>query len=102
MSLGKPAAYWIDLFEKEGIPCKVNRVDEALESNRQKPTTWSSRWTILRRVISACPVFLSVFKNTGGRAVLPPLLGADTQEVLKRLLGKSDEDIEKLRASDVV
>ena len=29
----KPAAYWIHLFEKEGIPCsKVNRVDEALDS----------------------------------------------------------------------
>ena len=29
--------YWIDLFQREGIPCsKINSVDEALESEQAK------------------------------------------------------------------
>ena len=100
----KPAGYWIDLFEKEGIPCsRVNRVDEALESEQAKandmvlemdhPTSGNIR-------VPGIPYQFS--KTPAGVQSPPPLLGADTQEVLKRLLGKSDEDIEKLRASDVV
>ena len=100
----KPAAYWIDLFEKEGIPCsKVNRVDEALESEQAKandmvldmdhPTAGKIRVPGIPYQFSKTPV---------GVQSPPPQLGEDTHAVLKGFLGKSDEDIEKLRASGVV
>ena len=100
----KPASYWIDLFEKEGIPCsKVNRVDEALESEQAKandmvldmdhPTAGKIR-------VPGIPYQFS--KTPAGVQSPPPQLGADTEDVLKRFLGKSDEDIEKLRAAGVV
>ena len=81
----------------------MNRVDEALESEQAKandmvlemdhPTSGNIR-------VPGIPYQFS--KTPAGVQFQPPLLGADTQEVLKRLLGKSDEDIEKLRASNVV
>ena len=32
----------------------------------------------------------------------PPLLGADTERILRTILGKSDAEVEKLRTSGVI
>jgi len=98
------SGYWIDLFEKEGIPCsKLNQVDEALESDQAKandmvlemehPTAGKIR-------VPGIPYQFS--KTPAAAQSAPPLLGADTVEVLKSLLGKSDEDIDNLRSSEVI
>ncbi len=98
------ASYWIELFEKEGIPCsKVNKVGEALESEQAKANDMVIEMDHPTAGKIRVPGIPYQFSKTPAAAQSPPpLLGADTEDVLKCLLGKSDHEIKGLRSSEVI
>lgn len=98
------ASYWISLFEIEGIPCsKLNRVDEALESDQSKANDMVIEMEHPQVGNIRVPGIPYQFSRTP--AVVqsaPPLLGADTERILRTILGKSDAELEILRTSGVI
>ena len=95
---------WLKLLEEHGVPCApVYEVSEAL-SNPQ----------VLHRemVIEVDHPTIGKLKQLGTPMKFsetkcqirypPPLLGQHTEEILKELLGYSDEEIEKLRLEGVI
>jgi len=98
------AKNWIDQFVKAGIPCSmVYPVDEALESEQAK----ANNMVVEVEHPTAGPVrMLGIpyhFSDTPeGIQSPPPVLGADTDDVLKTMVGLNDNDIEELRSGDVI
>jgi succinate--hydroxymethylglutarate CoA-transferase len=101
---GDKAKSWIDQFVAKGIPCSmVYPVDEALESEQAKandmvvevehPTVGPIRMLGIPYHFSDTPE---------GIQSPPPVLGADTDDVLKDLVDLNDDEIATLRSSDVI
>ena len=102
--LTKSVKTWLDLFEDHGIPCsKINSVSEALESTQAKvnkmvlaqdhPTVGKFRTLGIPYSFSQTPAKMSL---------APPLLGADTDDILTKIIGLETKEIEKLRNDGVL
>ena len=102
--LTKSVKNWLVLFEAQGIPCsKINSVSEALESTQAKvnkmvlaqdhPTVGKFRTLGIPYSFSQTPAKISV---------APPLLGADTDDILTKIIGLETKEIEKLRNDGVL
>lgn len=100
----KSAAEWIGLFEAEGIPCSVvNPVGDALESEQTRangmieeiehPTAGLVRMLGIPYRFSGTPARVSA---------PPPILGADTEAVLRELAGVGDDDLAALEKDGVI
>jgi crotonobetainyl-CoA:carnitine CoA-transferase CaiB-like acyl-CoA transferase len=100
----KTTAEWLSEFDAIGLPCgPLNDIPHAAEQAQVKaremlvdvehPSGVSLR-------IANSPLRLG--RTPGGIKGPPPVLGADTDDVLRRLIGLSDEDIGRLRADEVV
>lgn len=93
---------WIACFGSE-VPCApVNTVAEALRephvaAREMVVSMPHPTWGELKEV--ACPIKLTGYRKEHTAA---PPLGADTDDVLRTLLGCSDSDIEALRADGVI
>ncbi len=98
------AKSWIDQFSAKGIPCSmVYPVDEALESEQAKannmvvevehPTVGPIRMLGIPYHFSDTPE---------GIQSPPPVLGADTDDVLKDLVDLDDAELATLRAASVI
>tara|TARA_B100000315_G_scaffold123899_1_gene113900 strand:- start:6557 stop:7765 length:1209 start_codon:yes stop_codon:yes gene_type:complete len=100
----KSADEWIKLFEADGIPCsKINAVDEALESAQSQAhdmVVERDHPTIGTLKMLGVPYTFSETPARAGQA--PPLLGADTDNVLTELLGIDQAEIESLRSQGIV
>jgi succinate---hydroxymethylglutarate CoA-transferase len=100
----KPCEDWIRIFEENGIPCsKINTVDEALQSEQAKAHEMVvdvNHPTIGALKMLGVPY---TFSNTPAKAgQAPPLLGADTDIVLKDVLDFTTEAIEALKTNKII
>ena len=100
----KSADEWIKSFEADGIPCsKINAADEAIECAQAQahdmvveldhPTIGSLRMLGVPYTFSETPA-------KAGQA--PPLLGADTEDVLSELLNIDAEKLAELRIKNII
>ena len=95
---------WLVLFESNGIPCsKINTVSEALESKQAKVNEMvveQDHPTVGKFRTLGIPYS---FSDTPAEIVLPPpLLGADTDDVLMQIVGLEPEKIRKLRDDGII
>lgn len=95
---------WLDLFERNNIPCsKINSVSEALESEQAKANEMvleQSHPTAGRLKTLGIPF---KFSKTPAKITLhPPLLGADTDDILREIVGLEPTKIAKLRKDNII
>jgi crotonobetainyl-CoA:carnitine CoA-transferase CaiB-like acyl-CoA transferase len=95
---------WIDKLEAVGVPCgPINDIGEVFENPQVQargiavdmPHPTAGTVTLVRS-----PMKLSA--TPAGAATAPPLLGQHTDEVLRAVLGRSDDEIAALRERGVV
>ncbi len=99
----KPSAYWIESFEKAGIPCgPVYNVQEMFADPQVKHLGMAT--PVSSPVLGSTNLVASPLNFSGldrGIRAPTPDAGTHTQEVL-RWIGYSDEETRKLRAAGVV
>ena len=95
---------WIAQLEAVGVPCgPINDIGEVFENPQVKarevaidmPHPSAGKVTLVRS-----PMKLSATPASSDKP--PPLLGQHTDEVLREVLGRSDDDIAALRAKGVL
>ncbi|WP_306392098.1 CaiB/BaiF CoA transferase family protein [Telluria beijingensis] len=95
---------WIALLEEKGVPCgPINDVGEVFANEQVQaramaidlPHPSAGQVKLVRN-----PIRMSATPATSGMA--PPLLGQHTHEVLRDVLGRSEEEIAALRDQGVV
>ncbi len=97
--------WWMQALEKRGVPCgPVNNLDQVFADPqvqaRGMVTTMPHALSPAPVDLIANPVRFSETPVTYRRA--PPVLGADTAEILAHEAGLSDEEISQLRQQGVV
>jgi formyl-CoA transferase len=100
----RTTAQWIALLEPLGVPCgPINRLDQVFADPQvvhrglkvEVPHPVTGRLPLVANPIK--------FSRTPIRyETPPPLLGQHTDEVLRGLLGKSDEEIAQMRANGTI
>jgi crotonobetainyl-CoA:carnitine CoA-transferase CaiB-like acyl-CoA transferase len=100
----RPRAEWIALLEAVGVPCgPINDLDEVFANEQVRargmeialPHPTAGQVRLVRS-----PMRMSATPATSAKA--PPLLGEHTDDVLREVLGKTDEEIAALRKGGVV
>lgn len=95
---------WIALLEEKGVPCgPINDVGEVFANEQvvaremaiDLPHPSAGQVKLVRN-----PIRMSATPATSGMA--PPLLGQHTTEVLREVLGRSEEEIATLRERGIV
>ncbi len=99
----KPRSYWIELFEKHGVPvAPVYEVDEVFKDPHvvQRKLVIEPPHPLLEKIPQlAYPVWVNNERYTS--MLPPPLKGEHTVKILEEL-GYSRENIEKLRREGIV
>jgi formyl-CoA transferase len=102
--LARTTVEWIALLEPLGVPCgPINRLDQVFADPQVAHR--GLRIEIAHPVAGRLPLVANPikFSRTPIRyEVPPPLLGQHTDEVLRELLGKSEEQIGELRAGGAI
>jgi len=95
---------WLNLLEPEGIPCGgINSIDEALSDPQvihRQMRTQALHSSLGEINLLGSPLKLSETPGEVRRA--PPVLGEDTDQVLREVLGYEDSAISALQADGVV
>jgi len=95
---------WLELLEAAGVPNgPVNDVAQVFEEPQVKAR--AVRIDLEHPVAGRLPSVASPMRFSGSPLeydLAPPTLGQHTEEVLTRLLGKSEADVARLRAAGVV
>ena len=95
---------WLNLLEPEGIPCgRINSIDETLNDPQvihRQMRTQALHSSIGEINLLGSPLKLSETPGEVRRA--PPVLGEDTDQVLREVLGYEDSAIRGLHADGVV
>src|SRR5690606_33888256 len=95
---------WIALLEEKGVPCgPINDVDEVFANEQvvaremaiDLPHPSAGQVRLVRN-----PIRMSATPATSGMA--PHLLGQHTSEVLREVLGRSEDEIAALRDRGIV
>ena len=97
-------AEWIETLEAANVPCgPINNMKEVFEDPQVKHR--ELRVEIPNALGGVTPVVRSPLRLSETPVeykIAPPLLGQHTEEVLKDVLGKSAEDVRRLRAKNIV
>lgn len=100
----RPSTVWIEMLEAAGVPCgPINTLDQVFDNPqiRYRGMVAAVDHPLAGSVdLVANPIRFSETPISYDRA--PPLLGADTDAVLARLLGLDEATISGLRAKGVV
>ena len=100
----QPREFWIDKLEAVGVPCgPINNLDDVYKNPQ----------VLARELVMEVPhptagkvkLVRSPMKMSGSptdNAVAPPLLGQHTTDILRGLLGRSDDEIAALHAKGVL
>lgn len=95
---------WIESLQKIAVPCgPINNIDEVFDDPqvRHRGMKIELEHPLSGKVPGvANPIKFSTTKIEYKKA--PPMLGEDTEEVLKKVLGKQDAEIEALRSTKVI
>ena len=95
---------WLNLLEPEGIPCgRINSIDETLNDPQvihRQMRTQALHSSLGEINLLDSPLKLSETPGEVRRA--PPVLGEDTDQVLREVLGYEDSAISALQADGVV
>jgi len=95
---------WVDVLEAAGVPNgPINNVAQVFEEPQVKAR--NVRQELDHPLAGKVPTVASPMRFSGTPLefkLAPPLLGQHTDEVLKGLLGKSDEEISSLRVEGIV
>jgi crotonobetainyl-CoA:carnitine CoA-transferase CaiB-like acyl-CoA transferase len=100
----KTCKQWLEIFSKESIPAApINTIDEVFADPQvlhRQMLVEINHPTIGKLKMTGLPVKYSDTKPSIRFA--PPLLGQHTGEILKDLLGYTDEQIKQLREENVI
>ena len=103
-TIQETSAYWIGLLEARAVPCgPINRVDEVFEDPHviargvKRQTTHGAAAPL---TVVANPIRIAGEDTTSSKA--PPLLGEDTDAVLKSVLGLDADRIATLRKGGAI
>ena len=100
----RTSAYWIELLESRAVPCgPINRIDQVFEdpqvvSRGMKRILTEGQSQPLPVV--ANPVKMAGHETTAAKA--PPLLGEDTEGVMRSVLGLDEEEIAALKRARTI
>ena len=105
VTAGRPARHWVEAFETAGVACgPINTIDQVFEEPQAKARALvveQRRQDLAGPVRSvASPIRLS--KTPAGYRSPPPALGADTEAVLRGMLGLPADEIAALKRSGVL
>lgn len=102
--IGQSVAYWLDLFDRHGIPAgPILSIDQVLSHPQLIARNMVQEVEHAKIGKMKClgnPIKLS--DTPGCPDMAPPLLGQHTAEILKKYLGYSDIQIERLREEKVI
>jgi len=102
--LKKTTAEWVDLLEAAGVPNgPINNLAQVFEEPQVKAR--GIRVELEHGAGAKLPMVASPMRFSGTPVEYrraPPLLGEHTEEVLSVMLGKSKEDLARLRATGVI
>src|SRR5678816_1761797 len=102
--LKKTTAEWVDLLEAAGVPNgPINNLAQVFEEPQVKAR--GIRIELEHGAGAKLPMVASPMRFSGTPVEYrraPPLLGEHTEEVLSVMLGKSKEDLARLRATGVI
>ena len=100
----KPAAEWIELLEKAGVPCgPINDMAQVFDNPQIRHR--KLRIELDHAVCGPVPLVDTPIRYVGEArepALAPPALGQHTDEILGGLLGMAADDIARLREAGVV
>jgi len=102
--LKKSISNWVVLFEANDVPCsKINSIGEVLEGDQTKANKMVMEQihpTVGKLRTLGIPYS---FNMTPAKITLqPPLLGADTNEILADIVGLTKSEISKLRKEGII
>lgn len=99
--LTKPRDHWMALFAKAKVPCgPTNRVDQVTKDEELLKRGLFYR--MQEQDIPQVGLGIHIDGAESGYERVPPDLGADTDDVLQRMLGLSPQQIAKLREEGVL
>ncbi|MCT4656611.1 MAG: CoA transferase [Cohaesibacter sp.] len=100
----KSLDYWMEELGKAGVPCgPINSIDRVFEEPQVKHRGMAIEIEAKDGSMQpgvACPIKLA--KTPAAYKSAPPELGEHTAAVLKRLLGKSDQDLKSLSEKNII
>jgi crotonobetainyl-CoA:carnitine CoA-transferase CaiB-like acyl-CoA transferase len=100
----RPAAHWMEVLSREGIPCSLVRnlkevvEDEQLQARNMFPVVEHPTAGPIR--VTGVPMKLSRSPSEVSKAARP--LGADSHAILSELLGMDPQEIERMSRAGVI
>ena len=95
---------WLAMLEEAGVPCApINTVDRVVKDpqvNARHMLVEIEHPVAGKMHLPGVPI--KMYKTPGSVDKAAPLLGQHTEEILKELLGMSKEEVDALRAKDIL
>lgn len=102
--LKRPSSYWLNVLERERIPCApIQNVAQVLEDPQVKARDMVQEIRLSNgETLPVAGIPLKFSKTICKKMSPPPLLGEQTEEILRELLSLSKEEYERWKKEGVV